>query len=60
MWKTNLSSVGFEPTTCICGKRLSARPQEPHGRERTTPRLVLKYLESIFLCKGICQKLSGM
>ena len=38
--KQILSWVGFEPTTsCICGRRLTARPRGPHGRERTTPRL---------------------
>ena len=26
---------------------LTARPPGPHGRERTTPRLILKHLESI-------------
>ena len=40
--------MGFEPTTsCIRGKRLTGRPQGPHGKERTTPRL--KYIESISL-----------
>ena len=34
--------------SCIRGKRLSARPQGPHGRERTIPRLILKHLEIIF------------
>ena len=34
--------------SCIRVKRLSARPQGPHGREQTTPRLILKYLEIIF------------
>ena len=35
-----MPSVGFEPTTsCIRGKRLTARPQVSHGRERTTPTL---------------------
>ena len=34
--------------SCIRGKRLTARQQGPHGRERTTPRLILKYLEIIF------------
>ena len=34
--------------SCIRGKRLSARPQWPHGKERTTPRLILKYLAIIF------------
>ena len=34
--------------SCIRGKRLSARPQGPHGRERTTPRQILKYVEIIF------------
>ena len=34
--------------SCIRGKRLTARPRGPHGRERTTPRLILKHLESIF------------
>ena len=34
--------------SCIRGKRLPARPQGPHGRERTTLRLTLKYLEIIF------------
>ena len=29
--------------SCIRGKRLTARPQGPHGREQTTPRLILKY-----------------
>ena len=39
--KQILPSVGFEPTTsCIRGKRLTAKPREPHGRERTTPRLI--------------------
>ena len=42
--------MGFEPTTsCIRGKRLTARSRGPHGREQTTPRLILKHLESIFL-----------
>ena len=40
MWKTNFALGGiqsFEPTTsCIRGKRLTARPRGPHGRERTT------------------------
>ena len=31
------------------GKRLTARPRGPHGRERTTPRLILKHIESISL-----------
>ena len=26
---------------------LTARPRGPHGRERTTPRLILKHLQSI-------------
>ena len=48
--KQILPSVGFKPTTsCIRGKRLTARPQGLHGRERTTPRLILKYIESISL-----------
>ena len=48
--KQILPWVGFEPTTsCIRGKRLNARPRGPHGRERTTPRLIWKYLESIFI-----------
>ena len=39
--KQFLPSMGFEPmTSCIRGKRLTARPQGPHGRERTTPRLI--------------------
>ena len=38
-----LASVGFEPTTsCICGKRLTARPRGPHGRERTTMLISIK------------------
>ena len=57
--KQILPSVGFEPTTsCIRGKRLTARPrgtnehhEGDHARERTTPRLISKYLESIFLQK---------
>ena len=41
-----LPSVGFEPSTsCIRGKRLTARPQGPHGREQTTPRLILNTLK---------------
>ena len=45
-----LHSVGFKSTTsCIRGKLLSARPQGPHGRKRTTPRLILKYFESRIL-----------
>ena len=37
--KQILPSVGFEPSTfCIRGKRLTARPRGPHGRERTTSR----------------------
>ena len=36
-------------TSCIRGKRLTARPQGPHGRKRTTPRLIQKYFESISL-----------
>ena len=48
MEKQILLSVGFELTTsCIRGKRFTAR--KPHGRERITPRLIWKYLESIFL-----------
>ena len=47
--KQILPSMGFEPTTsCICGKRLTARPRGPHGRERTTSRLILKHLEITF------------
>ena len=39
--KQILPSVGFEFTTSsIRGKRLTARPRGPHGRERTTPRLI--------------------
>ena len=37
--------------SCIRGKRLSARPQGPHGRERKTPRLILKYLKLFFFTK---------
>ena len=40
--------MGFELTTsCIRGKRLTARSRGPHGREGTTPRLILKHFESI-------------
>ena len=40
--------MGFEPTTsCIRGKRLTTRPRGPQGRERTTPMLILKHIESI-------------
>ena len=36
--------MGFGPTTsCIRGKRLTARPQGLHGRDRTTPRLILPW-----------------
>ena len=36
-----LPSVGFEPrTSCIRGKRFTARPRGLHGRERTTPMLI--------------------
>ena len=36
-----LPSVGIEPTTsCIRGKRLTARPRGLHGREQTTPMLI--------------------
>ena len=46
--KQILPWVGFEPTTsCIRGKRVTARPGGPHAREQTTPRLILKHLESI-------------
>ena len=45
----------FEPTTsCIRGKRLTARPRGPHSRERTTPRLILNarwYLAGFFVEK---------
>ena len=34
--------------SCIRGKRLSDRPQWTHGREQSTLRLILKYLEIIF------------
>ena len=48
--KQILPSVGFEPTTsCIRGKRLTARPRGPHGRERTTPRLILSICFNISL-----------
>ena len=33
--------------SCIRGKRLTARLRGPHGRERTTPMLILTHLESI-------------
>ena len=33
--------LNSQPTSCISGKRLPARPQGPHGKERTTPRLIL-------------------
>ena len=38
MWQTYYCALGgFKPTTsCIRGKRLIARPQGPHGRDRTT------------------------
>ena len=37
--KQILPLVGFEPaTSCICGKRVPARPKGPYGRERTTLR----------------------
>ena len=50
MWNTNFALVGFDPTTsCICCKRLTARPRGPHGREQTTPRLIWYFLKSIFL-----------
>ena len=41
-------------------KRLIARTQGPNGRERTTPRLIPNYLETIFLYKGTQQKPSGI
>ena len=38
--KQILPSVGFEPTTsCIRGKRLTARPRDTHGREQTVKTL---------------------
>ena len=37
-------------------KRLIARTQGPNGRERTTPRLIPNYLETIFLYKGTQQE----
>ena len=43
--------MGFEPTTsCIRGKRLTARPQGPHGREQTGGAFVEKntFKELIF------------
>ena len=51
MRKINFCALdGIRTTTsCIRGKRLTARPQGTHGRERTTPRLIWKYIESISL-----------
>ena len=47
--KQILPSVGFELTTsCIRGKRLIARPRGPHGRGRTTPRLIWNTLKVFF------------
>ena len=53
--KQILPTVGFEPTTsCIRGKRLTARPRGPHGRERTTLRLIWNTLK-VFFYKGTRQ-----
>ena len=58
MWKQILPAVGFEPTTsCIRGKRLTARPRGPHGRERTTPRLIWN---TWIFYKGTGQKTFGI
>ena len=44
MEKHILRPMGFEHTTsCIRGKRLTARLRKLHGIDRTTPRLILKY-----------------
>ena len=52
--KQILPSVRFEPKTfCIYSKRLTARPQGPHGRERTTLRLIFKYFKNNFLERHI-------
>ena len=49
-------SVRLEPrTSCICAKRLPARPQGLHGRDRTTPRLILEYLESMLILQNTGQ-----
>ena len=50
--------MGFEPTTsCIRGKRLSARPQGPRTLENKHHRGYIEYSESIFLRKGTRQVL---
>ena len=41
-WGLNPRFLAFAPSV------LTARPRGPHGREQTTPRLILKHLDSIF------------
>ena len=38
--KNKFSCLRCGSTSCIRGKRLLTRPQRPHGRERTKPRLI--------------------
>ena len=49
MWKTNFALCGIRThdPPAFAASVLTARPRGPHGRERTTPRLILKHLESI-------------
>ena len=43
--------MGFEPTTSrIRGKRLTARPRGPHGKDRTTPRANIKTRGKVKIC----------
>ena len=49
LWKMNFAFGGIRThDSGIGGKRLSARPQGLHDRERTTPRQILKHLEIIY------------
>ena len=51
--KQILPSVEFERTTsCIRGKRLTARPRGPHGREQTNTKacfFLKNYFKVVFL-----------
>ena len=61
MCKTNFALGGFRTQDCfVRDKRLTARPQGLHDRDRTTPRLMINYFESIFLYKATRQKPSGI
>ena len=49
--------MGFETTTsCIRGKHLPTRPQGLHGRDRTTPRLLLNTLKVFFFAKAFARE----